>query len=499
MTGLTPGRRWQPAYSPFQKETFGEHALRVLEYGVKGPLFGCRMCGNCLLSETALICPMECPKGLRNGPCGGSTSETCYVDPSRPCIWYKIYERSFEWGREDLLLEVLPPLDWEQVGRDSWSAIFKNAGKIGVKKIFSGLLSKETRAQTWDGIFRPVRQPDWWQGDSKYHAPAYTEPASDLQRRLVAGEFVVTCEVTPPLSSSTDKLIHNIDLVKSLVTAVNFTDNQSAMPRMTSWACSQVAMNQGAEPVLQMSARNRSRGSVQSEIIGATALGVRNVLCVTGDSAKLSPSPRDNMQINDLDAIQMLWVLRRMRDEGKYLDGREIKNPPMFFLGAAASPFSSNVKFQALRELKKVNAGAQFFQTNLIFDIDGMETWLNELAKRNVLDKVYILAGVTPIKSLKMAQKLAEVPGVHLPKNILQRIEVADKAGNAQEEGVQIVLEIISKIKGYEKQGIHGIHLMPVGWDEVIPRIVTEANLLPKDFLFDNTAQEWNHAYPIEK
>ena len=486
MPGFTPGRRWQPAFTPFHKETLGEQALRVLEYSVKGPLFGCRMCGNCLLQETALICPMECPKGLRNGPCGGSTSEACYVDTSRPCIWYKIYERSFAWGREDLLLEVLPPLDWEQVGKDAWGAVFKNAARIGVKKIFTGLLSKETRTQTLDGIFRPVRQPEWWQGDSQYHAPGYTEPASDLQRRLVAGEFVVTCEITPPLSSATNKLIQNIDMVKHLVTAVNFTDNQAAMPRMTSWACSQVALNQSAEPVLQMSARNRSRGSVQSEIIGATALGVRNVLCVTGDSAKLSPAPRDNMQINDLDAIQMLWVLRRMRDEKKYLDGREIKNPPMFFLGAAASPFSSNVKFQALREQKKVNAGAQFFQTNLIFDVDGMETWLNELAKRDVLGKVFILAGVTPIKSLKMAQKLAEVPGVYLPKNILQRMEIADKAGNAQEEGIQIALEVIGKIKQYEKQGIHGIHLMPVGWDEVIPRIVTEAGLARREALAES-------------
>ncbi|HVF26001.1 MAG TPA: methylenetetrahydrofolate reductase C-terminal domain-containing protein, partial [Anaerolineales bacterium] len=453
------------------------------------------------LQETALICPMECPKGLRNGPCGGSTSEACYVDPSRPCIWYKIYERSFEWGREDILLEVLPPLDWEQVGKDSWCAIFRNARKIGVKKIFRGLLSRsaETRRETWDGIFRPVRQPDWWQGDSKYHAPAYTQPASELERRLVAGEFVVTCEITPPLSSSTDKLIRNIEMTKSYVTAVNFTDNQSAMPRMSSWACSQVAMAQDAEPVLQISARNRSRGSLQSEIIGATALGVRNVLCVTGDSAKLSPSPRDQMDINDLDAIQMLWVLRRMRDEGKYLDGREIKFPPQFFLGAAASPFSSNPKFQALRERKKVNAGAQFFQTNLIFDVDGMEVWLNELAKRDVLSKVYILAGVTPIKSLKMAQKLAEVPGVYLPKNILQRMEIADRAGNDQEEGVQIALEIVGKIRTYEGQGINGIHLMPVGWDEIIPRIVSEAGLLSENILFDNTSQEWNHAHHIEK
>jgi methylenetetrahydrofolate reductase (NADPH) len=324
-----------------------------------------------------------------------------------------------------------------------------------------------------------VRQPDWWKGDSDYHAPAYTDPASDLERRLVAGEFVVTSEITPPLSSTTDKLIRNIKAIAPTVTAVNFTDNQSAIPRMTSWACSTVALQQGFEPVLQMSARNRSRSNLQSEIIGATALGVRNVLCVTGDSAKLSPSPREKMDINDLDAIQMLWVLRRMRDEGKYLDGREIKNPPKFFLGAAASPFASNPKFQALREQKKVNAGAQFFQTNLIFDVDRMEVWLNELAKRNVLGKVYILAGVTPIKSFKMAQKLAEVPGVYMPKELIQRMEAADKAGNAQEEGVRIALEIINRIKSYRTQGIHGIHLMPVAWDEIVPRIVLEAGLMP--------------------
>ncbi len=187
-----------------------------------------------------------------------------------------------------------------------------------------------------------------------------------------------------------------------------------------------------------------------------------------------------------------------MRDEGKYLDGRAIKHPPQFFLGAAASPFSSNPKFQALREQKKVNAGAQFFQTNLIFDVEGMETWLNELAKRNILDKVYILAGVTPIKSLKMAQRLMEVPGVNLPRHILGRIEAADVSGNAQEEGVQIALELINRIKTYHKQGINGIHLMPVGWDEIVPRIVVEAGLLSRDLLFNNTSQEWNNAHHLE-
>lgn len=502
MSGFTPGRRWQPAYFPFKKENFGDRALQVLEYSVKGPLFGCRMCGNCLLRETAFICPMECPKGLRNGPCGGSTSEYCYIDKTRPCIWYKIYERSFQLGREELLLEVLPPLDWEKVGQDSWRDIFRNVAKLGYKKVARGLFSRsaETRKQTWDGIFRPVRQPDWWQGDSKYHPPAYAEPVSELERRLVAGEFVVTSEITPPLSTKTDKLIHDIETTRHYVSALNFTDNASAIPRMTSWACSQIAMDHEAEPVLQISARNLSRGKLQSEVIGATALGVRNILCLTGDSAKLSPSPREKMEINDLDAIQMLWILRRMRDESKYLDGREIKYPPKFFLGAAASPFSSDPKFQALREQKKVNAGAQFFQTNLVFDINGMELWLNELAKRNVLDKVYILLGISPIKSLKMAVKLSEVPGVYLPDNILKRMDRANVAGNAQEEGVQIALELISVIKRYHGQGIHGIHLMPVGWNEVVPRLVMESGLMTQEYMFDQTSQqEWNNAHPIEK
>jgi methylenetetrahydrofolate reductase (NADPH) len=155
------------------------------------------------------------------------------------------------------------------------------------------------------------------------------------------------------------------------------------------------------------------------------------------------------MDILDLDSIQMLWILRRMRDEGRYLDGREIKFPPQFFLGAAASPFASEPKFQALREQKKVNAGAQFFQTNLVYDIEGMERWLNELAKRNILDKVYILIGITPLKSLKMTRALVELPGIYIPEYIQKRMEAADAGGNAQEEGFQIALELATKIKGY--------------------------------------------------
>jgi methylenetetrahydrofolate reductase (NADPH) len=481
---LTPGRRWQPTYYPFRHETFFNRFLEEAELLVKGPLWGCRQCGNCLLQETAFICPMECPKGLRNGPCGGSTPERCYVDETRPCIWFKIYERAHQMGRQELLMEVLPPLDWDLVGGEQVAGLLEQVRKNGTKNVMVGLLAKDPkkRGAAWDGIFRPVRQPAWWQGDSEYHAPKYSEPASTLERRLKAGEFVVTAEVQPPQTVSTKKLGSNIELVKPYVSAVNFTDGASATPRMSSWACSTIALQHGAEPVLQIAARDTTRVSLQSEALGAAALGVRNVLCLTGDSNRLASTPRGRMDGIDLDSIQMLWVLRRMRDEGIYLDGREIKFPPMYFLGAAASPFASRPEFQAIREHKKVNAGAQFFQTNVVYDVDAFDIWLNALTKRNVLDKVYVLVGVTPLKSLKMAKYMsAEVPGIVVPETVLKRMAAADAAGNAPEEGVQIALELIEKIR--TRQGVNGIHIMAVGWEEIVPRIVTEAGLLPEGFV----------------
>ena len=491
MSGFTPARRYQPPFMPFKRQPFKKRALASIERAIKGPLFGCRMCGNCLLQETAFICPMECPKGLRNGPCGGSTPERCYVDESRPCIWYKIYERSFKLGREALLLEVLPPMDWKKAGTDSWSDVAAQAGKVGAKEILSALSSGKPDAvsQTFDSIFRPVRQPEWWQGDSEYHPPAYTEPVSELERRLKAGEFVVAAEVTPPLSINTDKLRKNIEMLKPYVSALNFTDSASAIPRMSSVACSQIALELGAEPVLQITGRENTRVGLQSNVMGASALGVRNILCLTGDSMVLGPGPNGRMDIVDLDSIQMLWVLRRMRDEGKYLDGREIKTAPKYFLGAAASPFASNMKFQALREQKKVNVGAQFFQTNVVFDADALDEWLNEIAKRDILDKVHILIGITPLKNYKTAAYMnAKIPGVFIPETIMKRMEAAQEKGNEQEEGFKIALELVEKIKA--KQGVHGVHIMAVGWEEIVPRIVVEAGLMPKDGTMKKSAQE---------
>ncbi|MBN1201544.1 MAG: methylenetetrahydrofolate reductase C-terminal domain-containing protein [Anaerolineae bacterium] len=482
MPGFTPGRRWQPPFYPFKREPFGHRLLAAVERLVKGPMFGCRMCGNCLLQETAFICPMACPKGTRNGPCGGSTPEHCYVDETRPCIWYRIYERALAMGREDKLLEVLPPIDWDKAGTETWWDVVEQTRKVGVRTFIGGMLSRNRvrRIKNWQSVFYPVRQPDWWQGDDKYHPPAYEEPISGLERRLRAGEFVVTAEVAPPVSTATGKFSRNVEMVRPYVAAVNFTDNPSATSRMSSLACSTLALQSGAEPVLQIAARDRTRTGLQSEVIGASALGIRNVLCLSGDSGRMGPAPMGRLDVLDLDSIQMLWILRRMRDEGHYLDGRQIKFPPQVFLGAAASPFASRPEFQAIREHKKINAGAQFFQTNLVYDPDGLEIWLNELAKRDLLDRVYILVGITPLKSLKIAHYMNDqVPGVSIPAHLLKRLEAA--GDGVVEEGVSIALELIEAIKA--KEGINGIHLMAIGWEDIVPRIVTEAGLLPPDFV----------------
>jgi len=227
MPGLTPGRRWQPAYLPFHAEPPLDRAVEALERAIKGPLFGCRMCGNCLLQETAFICPMECPKGLRNGPCGGSTPEHCYVDPTRPCVWYRIYARAEKLGRSEKLMEVLPPLDWEKVGTETWLDVIRRWRQAGgLKASLKGLTATPpARAQAWEGFFKSIRQPDWWQGDAEPHpAPAHL-PVSTLEDKLTSGQFVVTAEISPPLAASPDDVVKKINLLRDHIDAANFTDN----------------------------------------------------------------------------------------------------------------------------------------------------------------------------------------------------------------------------------------------------------------------------------
>jgi len=478
MPGLTPGRRWQAAYRPFKNVSAAEKVEMAVERAIKGTIWGCRMCGNCLLQETAFICPMECPKGLRNGPCGGSTPEHCYVDETRPCIWYRIYERAEKMGRLDRLMEVLPPLDWDKTGTSAFKdlrAHFFASG--GFKAAWNALTTRrEERDRRWDHFFFTLRQPDWWKGDALPHpAPAH-EPVSHLEKTLADGKFAITAELSPPVTADTVDLVRKLGMMRGLVDAVNFTDNPSATPRMSSLACSLIALQNGLEPVLQIAARDRTRMGLQGEVLGASALGIRNVLCLTGDHPRLGPPPNGRMDIWDLDAIQMLWVIRQMRDEGHFLDCREIKCVPQVFLGAAGSPNSSTPLIQAMREEKKVNAGAQFLQTNLVFDYDRFVEYLEALERRDVAVRAPLLVGISPIRSINAAHYMNKIPGVRVPEAYIKRMEASP---DPKEESVQMTLELIDKVK--RLPGVRGLHFMSVTWESIVPRLIKDSGLRQGD------------------
>jgi len=472
-------RRYQAAFRPYRRDrdSLLVRALTRVECWIKGGLFGCRMCGNCLLKQTANICPMTCPKGLRNGLCGGATPEACEVDPSRPCTWVQIYEKSRKTGHEDRLLEINAPLDGDRVGRETWLNLFglwRSRGKG--PRLRDALFHRRRFKKEWDSLFFDARQPDWWQGDSRYHPPAYENPVSHLEEELRGGGFVITGEIAPPLGASPDVIRKKADLIRGAVVAANFTDNASASARMSSLASSKICLDAGLEPIMQLQARDRSRVALESDAIGAAGLGIPNILCLSGDHHRFGPGPVAKPDQFDMDSIQLLWMLRRMRDEGRYLDGREIKSPPRFFLGAAASPFGALPEYEAIRAEKKINAGAQFIQTQPVFDHDRFVDWLEALDKRNLLGKVHVLAGLIPLKSARAAQFMAnDVPGVVIPAEIVKRMTAAEDKDGQQETGFGIAVELLEKLK--RTPGISGTHIMAVHWESIVPRLVEETGL----------------------
>ena len=480
-------RRYQAPFRPYSRDQDGflTRAFTRVECWIKGTLFGCRMCGTCVLKQTAFICPMTCPKGLRNGLCGGATPERCEVDPSRPCTWYQIYEKSKKMGREDRLLEVNAPLDGRRVGRETWLELFRLWRERGKgPRLMDALFRRERFKEEWDALFFDARQPDWWQGDAEYHPPGYEEPVSRLEEALRAGGFVVTGEIAPPLGASPDAIRKKAEMLRGSVVAANFTDNASASARMSSLASSRICLEAGLEPVMQLQARDRSRVVLESDAIGAAGLGIPNILCLSGDHHRFGPGPVAKPDQFDMDAIQLLWMLRRMRDEGIYLDGRKIKEPPKFFLGAAASPFGALPEYEAIRAEKKINAGAQFIQTQPVFDYGRFLDWLEALDKRNLLDKVHVLAGLIPLKSARAAEFMAnEVPGVVIPEEMVKRMTGAPDKEAQQETGFQIAVDILKKLK--ETPGISGTHIMAVHWESIIPKLVEEVGIGKEEALAD--------------
>lgn len=303
---------------------------------------------------------------------------------------------------------------------------------------------------------------------------------SNLERVLESGAFTVTGELGPPQSADPEVIREKARLLKGYVDAVNVTDGQTAIVRMASWAACLIGMSEGLEPTVQMTCRDRNRIALQMDILGMSALGMKNLLCLTGDHQSFGNHPQAK-GVFDIDGIQLLQIARNMRDEEKFQCGDEISVAPSLFIGAAANPFADPFDFRAIRLAKKVAAGADFIQTQIIYNVERFARWMEAVRQRGLHKKVYILAGVAPIKSAGAARYMkTKVPGMDVPDEVVDRMAAAPK-GEAKRAGIDLCIDIINQVRQIE--GVAGIHLMAIEWEEAVAEIVEKAGLLPRPHL----------------
>ena len=300
---------------------------------------------------------------------------------------------------------------------------------------------------------------------------------SNLEKVLRAGHFAFTGECGPPKGANIDHLKEKIAHLKGMVDAVNITDNQTAVVRMSSWAASTILIQEGIEPNFQMVCRDRNRLSMQSDILGAYAMGIRNMLCLSGDHQRFGNHPQAK-NVFDLDSMQLIALAKKMRDEGKFLNEEELDVSPRLFIGAASNPFADPTEFRVYRLAKKIASGADFVQTQCIYNMDIFRDFMKKAVDMGLHEKCYILAGVTPMKSVGMAQYMAKaVPGMDVPESLINRLRGAGK-GKAAEEGIKFALEQIEEFK--EMEGVAGVHLMAIEWEHKVPEIAKKGGLLPR-------------------
>jgi methylenetetrahydrofolate reductase (NADPH) len=300
---------------------------------------------------------------------------------------------------------------------------------------------------------------------------------SKLEKILAAGHLAVTSECGPPRGSDPEVIGEKASLLRDHVDAINVTDNQTSMTRMCSLAACIRLKLLGLEPVLQMVTRDRNRIAIQSDILGAASFDIHNILCLSGDHQSFGDCAQ-GQNVHDIDSMQLIQTVRRMRDDGKFLGGDDIKRPPQMFVGAAANPFADPYEIRVPRLAKKVAAGAEFIQTQCIYNLDKFEDWMSQAADRGLTEKVYILAGLTPMKSVGMARYMKNrVPGMDVPDDIVKRLADTPKEKQA-EEGINICVEAIERLKAVK--GVAGFHIMAIEWEEKVPEIVKRAGLFPR-------------------
>jgi len=300
---------------------------------------------------------------------------------------------------------------------------------------------------------------------------------SNLEKVLKAGHFAFTGECGPPKGANVGHLNEKMAPLRGMVDAVNVTDNQTAVVRMSSKAASALMVQAGIEPNFQMVCRDRNRIAMQSDILGAYALGIRNMLCLSGDHQQFGNHP-ESKNVYDIDSMQLIALVKKMRDEGKFLNEEEIDEPPRMFIGAASNPFGDPTEFRVYRLANKIDAGADFIQTQCIYNMPRFREFMKRAVDMGLTEKCYILAGVTPMKSAGMAKYMARfVPGMDVPPELIKRIEGAGK-GKMAEEGIKFAIEQIEEFK--EMPGVAGVHLMAIEWEHKVPEIAERAGVLPR-------------------
>jgi methylenetetrahydrofolate reductase (NADPH) len=300
---------------------------------------------------------------------------------------------------------------------------------------------------------------------------------SHLKKVLDEEQFAVTAECGPPKGADPEAILRKAELLRRKVDAVNVTDNQTAIVRMSSLAACALLKSAGLDPVLQAVVRDRNRIALQSDVLGAAALGIKNVLCLSGDHQNFGNQPQA-AGVFDLDSIQFVQTVRTMRDKGTILGGEPLTKAPDLFIGAAANPFGDPFAFRVVRLAKKVAAGAEFIQTQSIYNVERFEKWIGMAKDKGLTEKVCILGGVTPLKSAGMAKYMKKkVAGMDVPDDVIKRMEGVPSKKQG-EEGIKICVETVERLK--QMPGVRGVHIMAIEWEEKVAEIVERAGLLPR-------------------
>jgi methylenetetrahydrofolate reductase (NADPH) len=335
--------------------------------------------------------------------------------------------------------------------------------------------------------------------DQPLASPNGFKSGSRLERVLRAGHFAVTGELGPPQNADPEVIRKKARLLVGACDAANITDNQTAIVRMSSIGAGILALQEGLEPVIQMTCRDRNRLAIQSDILGAHALGLRNLLCLTGDHQSFGNHPTAK-NVHDLDSLQLIQMVAGLRDRHAFQCGDAIKGiEPRFFIGAAANPFGDPFEWRPIRLGKKVKAGADFVQTQLIYNVDRFAGFMERVRKLGLHQRVYILAGVGPLKSPGMAKYMRdEVPGLDVPNHFVDRmtasaegIDKEDKKGRNEafrREGIKIAIELVQQMRQIE--GVSGVHIMAIEWEEAVRPIAEGAGLLPRPEVLEPAAAE---------